>query len=299
MKLGIHIPLEFFTPNQAVQAAQVVEAAGLDHVVVNDHLRLPEGPHINEAWTVLASMGAVTDRIRLGPCVTPLPLRHPYLLAKMATTLDHLTGGRLILGVGAGWHREEFEWAGVPFLPHSKRLAQTEEAIQLLRSYWTEAVTTFQGDYYQIQDAVLEPKPIQAPYPPFFLGGGSINVLDLIARYGHGWMPFSPTVSGLRQRLDQLDAMLVNYGRKLEDLEIIPNILLQFGHSKQEARQGLPKWGTPLSENRVILGTPADCLKRIHEYVDAGATHLALRLVQPDEIKQAITLITQEIVPNL
>lgn len=298
MRLGIHLPLEFFTATQAVQTAQYVEAAGLDHVVVNDHLRLPRGSQINEAWTVLAAIASVTKRIRLGPGVTPLPLRHPYLLAKMAVTVDQLSKGRLMMGVGAGWYAGEFRWMEAAFLSHTKRLAQTEEAIRLIRNFWTESLTTFHGAYYQAENIELEPKPVQAPHPPFLLGGGSTKILNLAATYGQGWMPFAPSISGLTRRVKQLDTLLSTKSRMLKDFKIIPSILLQFGESKKKAQQRLPKWGNPPNEDRAIFGTPSDCLQRIVEYSEAGATHLSLRLVHPDESQKVIQVIAQEILPN-
>ena len=299
MKLGIHISLEFFTSKQAITAVKVIEAAGLDHVVVNDHLRLPRGSQINEAWTVLAGMGTVTKRIRLGPSVSPLPIRHPYLVAKMAATVDHLTNGRLLMGVGAGWHKKEFEWVGAQFLPHSKRITQTEEAIQLIQRYWTKPTVSFQGEYYQIKAVALEPKPVQQPHPPFLLGGGSLRILELTVKYGGGWMPFAPTTTGLLRRVKLLDEMLNNEGRSIDALEIIPSILLQFGKTKKAAQKRLPKWGKPPNEDRAIFGTPEECLARIHDYADVGATHLALRLVHPKDLEQDIATIVEKILPGL
>lgn len=299
MKIGIHIPLEFFTSKQAVEAARMIEDLGLDHVVVNDHLRLPGGPLINEAWMVLAGIGAVTKRVRIGPSVSPLPIRHPYLLAKMAATVDHLTDGRLLMGVGAGWHRKEFEWVNTAFLPHSNRLDQTEEAMRLIQSYWTKSETSFDGDYYQVKSVRLEPKPVQNPHPPFLLGGGSLRILELTVRYGSGWMPFAPTTSGLVRRIKLLDEMLSNEGRSIDELEIIPSILLQFGKTKKSALKRLPKWGKPPNEERAILGAPEECLMRIREYAEVGATHLALRLVNPKDLEQDLSKLVDHILPGL
>jgi alkanesulfonate monooxygenase SsuD/methylene tetrahydromethanopterin reductase-like flavin-dependent oxidoreductase (luciferase family) len=244
-------------------------------------------------------MATVTESIRLGPSVTPLPIRHPYLLAKMAASVDQLSEGRLMMGVGGGWYREEFQWVNAPFLTHANRLAQTEEALQLIRSLWTESVTTFRGDYYRVDALRLEPKPIQQPHPPFFLGGGSLRILELTAQYGRGWMPFAPSTLGLIRRLQQLNILLDSHKRKLSELEIVPSILLQFGKSVKDAQRRLPKWGRPPNETRAIFGPPAKCLARIQEYTDAGATHLALRLVHPDEFEQNIKIIVQEIQPHL
>jgi alkanesulfonate monooxygenase SsuD/methylene tetrahydromethanopterin reductase-like flavin-dependent oxidoreductase (luciferase family) len=112
-------------------------------------------------------------------------------------------------------------------------------------------------------------------------------------------MPFAPSISGLTRRVKLLDTLLSTRNRMLKELEIIPSILLQFGESSKKAQQRLPKWGTPPSENRAILGTADDCLRQIVEYHKAGATHLALRLVNPDESQKTIQIIAQEILPNL
>jgi alkanesulfonate monooxygenase SsuD/methylene tetrahydromethanopterin reductase-like flavin-dependent oxidoreductase (luciferase family) len=131
------------------------------------------------------------------------------------------------------------------------------------------------------------------------LGGGSLRILELTAHYGAGWMPFAPSTSGLSRRLEQLEALLDSRKRKMSELEIIPSILLQFGKSPKDAQRRLPKWGRPPSEARAIFGPPAQCLTRIQEYADAGATHLALRLVHPDEFEQDLNTLAQEILPHL
>lgn len=298
VKLGIQIPLEFFSPSQAVQAAVLAETHGFDHVVVNDHIRLPQGLKVAEAWTVLAAIAVATKRIRLGTCVSPLPLRHPLLLAKMAASVDQLSGGRLIMGVGAGWHRDEFEWLGVPFYPHAERLAQTEEALQLIQQLWTKSTITFTGRFYQVSEVVLEPKPVQRPHPPFFLGGGSLQVLDLTARFGTGWMPFAPTPQGLKRRLQQFAQLLTAHGRMINEVEIIPSLLFQFGKNKVEARKQLPVWGKPPQDLRAIFGNAEDCLERIQEYAQAGATQLTLRLIHPANLDADLSEIASEILPK-
>jgi alkanesulfonate monooxygenase SsuD/methylene tetrahydromethanopterin reductase-like flavin-dependent oxidoreductase (luciferase family) len=188
---------------------------------------------------------------------------------------------------------------GAPFRRHAARLAETEEALQLIRSYWAESQTTFNGRYYQAKAVTLEPKPVQRPHPPFFLGGGSLKVLELTAKYGQGWMPFAPTTSGLLRRLKQLSELLKDQGRTLDELEVMPSILFQLGKSKQDAQKRLPKWAKLTNDNRVILGTALDCFARIQEYREAGATHLALRLVHPEDSEEAIQTIVTEILPNL
>ena len=299
MKLGIHLPLEFFSPRQAIDAAKLVDAAGFDHVVVNDHFHLPRGSKIEEAWTMLAAIGTVTQHVRVGPCVSPLPLRHPYLLAKMATTIDLLTAGRLLMGVGAGWHPHEFQLLKVPFFRHPERIAQTEEAVYLLQRLWTESEVSFHGVHYQLKTVALEPKPVQRPHPPFFFGGGSRGILEVMAYYGSGWMPFAPTLEGFQRRFSQLKEMLAFNDRSLEGFEVIPNLLFQHGKNLADAKKRLPKWGKPPSDDRALLGSAQECAERIKAYAEVGATHLTLRFVKPSTFETDLTVVQKEILPQL
>ena len=299
MILGVHLPLEFFSPRQAVDAAKLVDAAGFDHVVVNDHFHLPRGSKIEEAWTMLAALGTATQHVRIGPCVSPLPLRHPYLLAKMATTVDLLTAGRLIMGVGAGWHPQEFRLLGVPFFKHPERITQTEEAVHLLQRLWTEPKVSFHGVYYRMNAVSLKPKPVQHPHPPFYFGGGSRGILELMAYYGTGWMPFAPTLEGFRRRLGQLQEILAFNDRAFDNFEVIPNFLFQHGMNLTHAKKQLPKWGKPPSDDRAILGSPQECAERIKAYADVGATHLTLRFVKPSTFEADFAVVQKEILPQL
>jgi probable F420-dependent oxidoreductase len=301
VKLGVHIPLELFSPVEAVTCARAAEAEGLDHVVVNDHVALPWTPHLAEAWTTLAAIGGATKQIRVGVCVTPLPLRAPFWIAKMTATVDQLTGGRLLVGVGAGWYRKEFAWSGAAFRPHAERLAQTEEALQLLQALWSQPVVTFRGRYYQADKATLEPKPVQKPGPPILLGGGSEAVLQLTARYGAGWMPFAPSLPGLVRRLARLKGLLKAGRRSTKELQISPSVIFQTGASREEAWRGLPDRVRTQSkkESHGIFGPPEACLERICSYAAAGATHLSLRLVNPTTADKQIATICRDILPRL
>lgn len=301
VKLGLHIPLEFFTPIQAVECAKQADAAGLDLVVVNDHLFLPWTPHVSEAWTVLAAMASATKQIKLGPCVTPLPLRHPFIVAKLSATVDMLSRGRLIMGVGAGWFQKEFASIAVPYLGLAERLAQTEESIRLLRELWTTPSVTFKGQYYNIDHLSLEPKPIQKPHPPFFLGGNSKTILSLTAKYGEGWMPFSPSLDDLQRRVKLIGKLLQKEKRSLGETQIIPSIPLQFGKDQDIAFQQLPAYLKAIQASgfNYILGTPSDCAEQILAYIKVGATQIILRLVTPTQAATHIKTIAEELIPLL
>jgi alkanesulfonate monooxygenase SsuD/methylene tetrahydromethanopterin reductase-like flavin-dependent oxidoreductase (luciferase family) len=219
----------------------------------------------------------------------------------MTATIDQLTGGRLLAGVGAGWYRKDFAWSGVAFRPHAERLAQTEEALQLLQALWSQPVATFRGRYYQADRVTLEPKPVQKPGPPILFGGGSDGVLQLTARYGAGWMPFAPSLPGLVRRLARLKELLKTGRRSPKELLISPSVIFQMGASREEAWRRLPDQVRTQSgkESHGIFGPPEACLGQIRSYAAAGATHLSLRLVSPATADKQIAVICRDILPRL
>src|SRR5215831_6044266 len=153
---------------------RIADEAGFDHCWCMDHFATlgsrDDGP-IFEAWALLAAMAAATSRTRVGCAVTGNTYRHPAVLAKAAVTVDHLSGGRLEFGIGAGWAENEHTMLGLPFGTAGDRADRLEEACQVIRSLWTQERTSFAGQHYQLTGAVAEPKPVQQPHPPIWIGG--------------------------------------------------------------------------------------------------------------------------------
>ena len=170
---------------------RIADEAGFDHCWCMDHLATL-GPRddgaIFEAWTLLAGMAVATSRTRIGCMVTGNTYRHPAVLAKAAVTVDHLSGGRLEFGLGAGWAENEHTMLGMPFGTKGDRADWLEEACELIRSLWTQQRTSFDGAHYQLTGAIAEPKPVQQPYPPIWIGGsGRQRTLRITARYADVW----------------------------------------------------------------------------------------------------------------
>jgi len=170
---------------------QVADDAGFDHCWCMDHFATlgprDDGP-IFEAWTLLAGMAVATSRTRIGCMVTGNTYRHPAVLAKAAVTVDHLSGGRLEFGLGAGWAENEHTMLGLPFGTKSDRADWLEEACEVIRSLWTRERTSFAGKHYQLAGAIAEPKPVQQPHPPIWIGGsGRQRTLRITARYADVW----------------------------------------------------------------------------------------------------------------
>jgi F420-dependent oxidoreductase-like protein len=168
---------------------RIADEAGFDHVWDFDHLASigadgTERP-VYEGWTLLAAIAASTQTVRLGCMVTGNTYRHPALLAKMAVTVDHLSGGRLEFGIGAAWAEAEHQMFGIEGLDH--RVGRLRESLEAITSLWTKDRTTLNGRYYHFKDAIADPKPIQKPHPPIWIGGGGDLMLQVIARYADVW----------------------------------------------------------------------------------------------------------------
>jgi F420-dependent oxidoreductase-like protein len=141
----------------------------------------------HEGWTTLAAMAVVIRNARVGCMVTGVTYRNPAILAKMAVTVDHISGGRLDFGIGAGWHEAEHRGYGIDFPSAGKRVAMLDEALTVVRRLWTEESVSFKGRFYTLQDALCEPKPIQRPHPPIVVGGSQPKMLRVIARHADEW----------------------------------------------------------------------------------------------------------------
>jgi F420-dependent oxidoreductase-like protein len=178
------------TTIEALRAVwRIADEAGFDHVWDFDHLASigdggPDRP-IYEGWTLQAAMAEATKRVRIGCLVTGNTYRHPVLLAKEAVTVDHLSGGRLEFGVGAAWAEIEHSMYGIEGLDH--RVGRLSESLQIIKSLWTEERTNFDGRYYHLKDAIANPKPVQKPQPPIWIGASGETTLRLVARHADVW----------------------------------------------------------------------------------------------------------------
>jgi alkanesulfonate monooxygenase SsuD/methylene tetrahydromethanopterin reductase-like flavin-dependent oxidoreductase (luciferase family) len=190
IKFDVHLPAIGF--NHAMAFAQLAENLGFYCVSFGDHIFMnmtlsrnvapsPTTPKL-ECYTTLSALAAITKRVRLMTNVTPIGFRSPALLAKMTSTLDVISRGRLIAGLGTGWLREEFDACSIPFPGNEERTDRLAEGISILRSMWTQEETNHRGKYYSLTHAVNFPKPVQKPHPPIMLGGFRKRILELAAR---------------------------------------------------------------------------------------------------------------------
>jgi F420-dependent oxidoreductase-like protein len=191
MQFGVFTSLMAQSWPGVLELWQHLERAGWDMACLTDHF-MPntkdrEGA-VLEAWSTLSALAAVVPRMRIGTIVLGNTYRHPAVVAKMAAQVDIISGGRLVLGLGGAWQQNEHEAYGIPFYTVRERLERLDEACTVIRSLWTERRSNFQGRYYQLADAPLEPKPVQKPHPELMIGGGGERVtLRVVARHADHW----------------------------------------------------------------------------------------------------------------
>jgi len=216
MRIGLDTAQHQLTWPELVERVQFAETAGFDGAWVFDHFKPlygdPNGPCM-ESWTLLAGLAAITSQVRLGVLVTGITYRHPSILATEAITLDHISNGRLEIGMGAAWHEPEHEQLGIPFPPLKERAERLEEGVQVMRLLMTKDRASFAGRHYQLAKASYHPRPVQRPHPPIWIGaGGEQLMLPIVARQADAWHAFGSDDS-LARKSRLLDQMAEKAGR--------------------------------------------------------------------------------------
>ena len=243
---------------------RIADDSGFDHCWNMDHFASLGGDDtldIFEAWTLLAGMAARTSRTRIGCSVTGNTYRHPAVLAKAAVTVDHLSGGRLEFGIGAGWAENEHTMLGLPFGTARDRADRLEEALPIIRSLWTTPRTTFAGKHYQLTDAVAEPKPVQTPHPPIWIGGvGRRRTLRMAAEHAAVWNAPGGSPEQVAELSEVLDGHCADIGR--DPAEIRRSVQIR------------------------VPADPAALIEQVGGFVAVGVTEIIL-IVTGDPVGQA------------
>jgi probable F420-dependent oxidoreductase len=222
-----------------------------------------------EAWTALSALARDTTNIRLGTSVLCNSYRHPSVLAKMAATLDIISGGRLDLGLGAGWFQREFEAFGIPFPAVGDRVSALGEALEVIKAIWTQPNPVYSGRFYSLDGAVCDPPPVQSPHPPLWVGGEGDRVHRIAARSAQGiniryWSP-----EKVKRRKDFLAQACASVGRDPSTLRLsLMSLLAPTESAEQEARIRAEFSGVP--DSGLIVGPADKCIERINEYYESG-----------------------------
>jgi alkanesulfonate monooxygenase SsuD/methylene tetrahydromethanopterin reductase-like flavin-dependent oxidoreductase (luciferase family) len=276
--------------------AELSDGLGYSSAYAYDHMRggsfsiENHDKNFFESLVLLTSIIPNTKRLRIGQIVLSNSFRNPSLLAKMVSTMDVISNGRVELGIGAGWIEDEYLAYGYDYLSAVDRIRQLEESLCIIRKMWTEKKSTFQGKYYSIKDATCNPKPIQKPYPKIMVGGTGRHLLKVVAkhadRYNH---PFS-SPNDIELKLHTLKDHCMVVGRNYHDIELSVLIRCLLVDSYDDLNDVIKAWKKELEnlgdfEKRIsaIVGTPEDIITKINKYIDIGITHFIIHFIGLNE----------------
>ncbi len=308
VKFGLFLPTG--DAAAAIAAAKAAEAQGFFSVSINDHFFTPLGPPETpqlECFTILTAIAAVTERVKLAPTVAAMSFRTPPMLAKIASTLDQVSHGRLIMGLGAGWHGLEYHAHGIPFPSTPERLAQLEEGLGVLKAMWTEEKPVFRGRYFQVENAFNQPRPVQTPHPPIMLGGSGTGLLRIAAKHADILNLIPPTGNGkdfvndpaatvafdtarLKSRIAAFHTLLGEAGRERDEVELGGMLIAVLSRDANDpapgavaTQLGFPDLDTAKRSPLVLLGSPNEAAEELRRRIaDTGVTYHVVIPMSPD-----------------
>src|SRR5438876_6555510 len=308
MRFGIFTSLTNTTWDDVLQLWRHTEATGWDAACVTDHF-MPNTKervgNVLECWATLAALAPVVPRMRIGTIVVGNTYRHPAVVAKMAATVDVISGGRLILGLGAAWQENEHEAYGIPFYTVGERLARLDEACQVLKLLWTQPKSTFKGRYYQLSEAPLMPKPLQKPHPELMIGGGGEKVtLRIVAKHADHWNVWGgPRVLARKGAI--LDEHCAAVGRDPKNITRSANMVLLITDKKNEVDQLAESIAMRLGRHAAdardtcLAGSPDQIREQLHRLQAIGVETLFIpSLFRPlAELRRDLDRFIAEIAP--
>jgi F420-dependent oxidoreductase-like protein len=296
---------------QWVALARACEEHGIGTMFRSDHLLPLEGHEERgalDAWTTIAGLAAVTTTLRLGTLVSPVTFRHPSLLAKAVTTADQISGGRVELGLGAGWHEREHKAFGFAFPPVRERMDMLAEQLEIVTGHWRDSIFTFRGAHYELEALDAQPKPVQRPHPPLIMGGqAGPRGAALAARFADEYNTVYPTLEEIRERRGRVAAACEAAGREPIPFSVMTCVLVgaDAGEVRDRARR-LAAWrgedgsdpGRWLAAQPPgwIVGTVDEVAERLRALGDAGVSRVMCQHLLHDDL-DAVALLGEKVAP--
>ncbi|MGH9098802.1 MAG: LLM class F420-dependent oxidoreductase [Acidimicrobiales bacterium] len=308
MRLRVFVePQEGASYDQLLSVAQHAEALGFDGFFRSDHVVAFEGdglPGPTDAWVTLGGLARETSRLRLGTLVTPATFRPPGLLAITVAQVDAMSGGRIELGLGAGWFDGEHRAYGLPFPPMAERFDRLGEQLEIVTGLWATPVGerfSFKGQHYELEESPALPKPLQLPRPPIIMGGaGAVRTPRLAARFADEFnVPFR-TVEDAALQFDRVREACRAEGRDLETLGFSVMHVVCCGRDDAELDRRAAAIGGDLTSLRAgaLAGTPQELIARCRAFGDVGASTIYLRVMDLSDLEH-LSLIADEVLPAL
>jgi F420-dependent oxidoreductase-like protein len=289
--------------------ARACEEHGIPALFRSDHHLSFSGGHGSlDAWATIAALGAVTSTLRLGTLVSPVTFRHPSTLAKLATAADHVSGGRVEVGLGAGWHEPEHTAYGFDFPPLGERMERLAEQLEILHGHWAGGPFDFDGRHYRLQGLDALPKPVQRPHPPVLMGGeAGPRAARLAARWADEYNTVEATVDEIRERRSRIAAACEAAGREPIPFSLMTGVLVAETRDalRDRARVLAEREGTDPDPERLreqrpawIVGTLDEAAEQLAAVRDAGAHRVMLQHLVHDEL-DTLRLIGRELAPRV
>ena len=306
LHFGATLPQIKRTWQEVRETAIAFDDAGFDSVWACDHVYgvpMPTLP-IFEAWSQLAAVAAITERVELGTLVTPPFFRNPAVLAKQVATIDHISQGRTVVGLGAGWFQPEFEATGCAFPSLRERMRALEETAEILKGLWSEERFSYEGRHFAVKDAICEPKPVRRP--PILIGGTGEKVLmGIVARHADIWNNMAVSQAQLGAKVEALKRRCDDEKRDFDTLSVSQQCVVVIAETEDEAKVSLEKaqkiYGGHLGaglEEHGIWGTPARVLDCIDRHVRLGCTGFVIEFFGRDTRPPA-RLFAEKVIPAL
>jgi len=281
--------------NRMTEIARAADESGFETLWLADQLTpaFPMPAPVFESWTTIAALARDTERIRIGNMVSGNGYRNPALLAKMASTVDVLSNGRLAFGIGAGWFESDFTQFGFPFGDGAERLRKLAEAVQIIKGMWTGSPFTFEGDYYQVKGVTSLPTGVQNPIPLLIAGAGEKVTLKLVAKYGDG-CNINESPQGLAHKYSVVKQHCQTVGRDYDEILRTGSTFCAIGDTDEEAQAEIPQWVQAIYPGEpgkyLLVGTLDTIRERIATYEAAGVQELAITFGQaiadPDVLRR-------------
>jgi probable F420-dependent oxidoreductase len=306
------LALQNFTPHpmepnfaDLAKYATRAEELGFDSLWAWDHMLLGSKkpfPFL-ESLSTVAALSVVTERMELGTGVLVLPIRNPVVLAKVTSTIDLISGGRLILGLAGGWYEREFDAVGVPF---SRRGRLFERNLEVLVRFWTEEAVSGEADGMVFKNAVMLPKPASRPRPRVLVGGYVERVLRRAGTLGDGWLAYFYAADSFRRSWEKVRAFAEQAGRDPDALHNLSQLVIcvddSFEDADRRARAFMdayfdtPPW-SEATQDHAIRGTPEQCAEQLAQHVEAGVRHVAL--VPTEYAPEQVEAVASDVLPKL
>jgi F420-dependent oxidoreductase-like protein len=294
---------------QWLAVARACEEHGIPALFRSDHYMNLDGQHpermATDAWTTLAALAAATTTLRLGTLVSPATFRHPSMLAKAVATADHISDGRIELGLGAGWHQREHEAHGFPFAPVKERIDVLEEQLQIVLGAWAEGPFSFDGAHYKLDALDARPKPLQQPHPPLIMGGSAgPRSAALAARFADEYNTPFPTLEDIRERKARIDQACQAAGRDPIPFSVMTGVLLGSDRDELRARAGrlaekMGGDGDALADSPPpgwIVGTVEEATEQLSALREAGVSRVMCQHLLHDDL-DAVALLGERLAP--